>query len=125
MSHNSGPSQRQLRVGEQIRHMIAETLQRGGFYEEALLDGAANITVSEVRTTPDLKKATVYVIGLGDAEMDELLPALNKAAPYFQKEINRSSNLKFTPRIHFVIDQSFEEAQRIERILNSLPETRG
>lgn len=106
--------------------MIAQTLRRGGFHDEVLLDGAENVTVSEVRMTPDLKKATVYVIGLGGTEggvkMDKILPALNKARAYFQREINHSSNLKFTPRVHFVIDYSFEEAQRIEKILSSLPE---
>lgn len=120
-----GPTQRQLRVGEQLRHMIAETLQRGHFDDEALLDEAANVTVSEVRVSPDLKKATAYVIALGGKNMDTILPALNEASAYFQKEINRKSELKFTPRLTFVIDQSFEEAQRIERILDSLPETRG
>lgn len=120
-----GPSQRQLRVGEQLRHMIAETLQRGHFDDEALLDQAASVTVSEVRVSPDLKKAKAYVIALGGRNMDAILPALNEAAPYFQKEINRKSELKFTPRITFVLDASFDEAQRIERILDSLPETKN
>lgn len=122
MSHSAGPSQRQLRVGEQLRHAIAETLQRGHFHDEALIDEAPNVSVSEVRISPDLKKATAYVITLGGKRMDEILPALNEAAPYFQKEINNKLNLKFTPRVNFVIDHSFEEARKIEDILNSLPE---
>lgn len=124
MHSSSGPSQRQLRVGEQLRHVIAETLQRGHFDDAALLDNAPNVTVSEVRVSPDLKKATAYVIALGGQHMDEILPALNEAAHYFQKEINRKSDLKFTPRLNFVLDHSYEEAQKIERILDSLPETR-
>lgn len=124
-NHSSGPTQRQLRVGEQLRHIIAETLQRGHFDDEALLDNAANVTVSEVRVSPDLKKATAYVIALGGGNMEHILPALNDAAFYFQKEISHKLNLKFTPRVSFVVDHSFEEAQRIERILDSLPETRG
>ncbi len=128
MSRNSGPvrgpSQRQLRVGEQLRHMIAETLQRGHFHDEALVDNAPNVTVSEVRVSPDLKNATAYVMSLGGENMDEILPALNDSAHYFQKEINNASNLKFTPRVNFKVDHSFEEAQRIEKILDSLPETK-
>ena len=121
MNH-AGPSQRQLRVGEQIRHMIAETLSRGHFDDSALIDSAPNVTVSEVRVSPDLKNATAYVMSLGGQNMELILPALNEAAHYFQKEINRKSELKFTPRINFVEDQSFDEARRIEDIIKSLPE---
>lgn len=120
----TGLTQRQLRVGEQIRHTLSETLQRGHFHDAVLIDEAPNVSVSEVRVSPDLKRATAYVITLGGKGMDEILPALNEAAPYFQKEINRQLNLKFTPRVSFVIDHSFEEAQKIERILDSLPETK-
>ncbi len=122
---STGPTQRQLRVGEQLRHTIAETLQRGHFDDEALLDNAANVSVSEVRVSPDLKNATAYVITLGGKDMDRILPALNACASYFQREIGHKLNLKFTPRVNFVFDHSFEEAQRIERILDSLPETKG
>jgi len=115
-----GPSQRQLRVGEQLRHMIAETLQQGHFDHHALLDHASTVTVSEVRVSPDLKNATAYVMSLGGKNMDEILPALNEASFYFQREINNKSGLKFTPKINFVVDHSFEEAQRIESILETL-----
>lgn len=120
MQRSKGPSQRQLRVGEQIRHMIVETLQRGHFQDEILIDQAANVTVSEVRVSPDLKNATAYVITLGGKDMDIILPALNDSAFYFQKEINRSSKLKFTPRINFRYDDSFDEAQRIEALLDKV-----
>ncbi len=114
------PTQRQLRVGEQLRHCIAETLQRGHFHDEALLD-AGKVTVSEVRVSPDLKQAKAYVMALGGFGMEEILPALNEAAPYFQQEINRKTNLKFTPRLKFVRDESFDEASRIETIIKNLP----
>lgn len=120
--HKSEPSQRQLRVGEQLRHIIAETLQRGHFHDEALLD-TGKVTVTEVRVTPDLKNAKAYVISLGGLQMDEILPALNESAPQFQKEINRQSNLKFTPRVRFVLDTSFDEAQRIDDLLRDISQS--
>lgn len=124
MQNKQGPSQRQLRVGEQLRHVISETLQRGHFDDAALLDDAHNVSVSEVRVSPDLKNASAYVVVLGDRNTDNILHALNETAYYFQKEISHKLNLKFTPRVKFVIDQSFDEAQRIESILDSLPETK-
>ena len=119
-SHNSkkGPSQRQLRVGEQLRHIIAETMARGHFQDEALLD--AHVTVAEVRVTPDLKQATVYVMSLGGQDMEEILPALNDEANVFQKDIGRQLNMKFTPKVRFLRDESFDEAQRIDEILRTV-----
>ncbi len=114
------PSQRQLRVGEQIRHIVAETLQRGHFSTEVLLD-AGKVTVTEVRVSPDLRHATAYVISLGGEDMDIILPALKDCASYFQKEINRQTHLKFTPRIHFMADDSFEQARKIDALLRNLP----
>lgn len=118
-SKSAGPSQRQLRVGEQMRHIIAETMQRGHFNNAALLD-ASRLTVTEVRVTPDLKNAKAYVVALGGEDMSDILPALNDQAHVFQKEINRQSELKFTPKIRFVIDESAGEAQRIDDILRGL-----
>lgn len=117
--HSKGPSQRQLRVGEQIRHIIAETMSRGHFHSEALMD-AGRITVAEVRITPDLKNAKAYVMSLGGANMDEILPALNDEAHVFQKEIGRQQNMKFTPKVRFVRDESFDEAQKIDDLLRSV-----
>lgn len=116
---NNGPSQRQLRVGEQIRHIIAETLQRGHFHDSSLFDHS--VTVTEVRVTPDLKHARAFVMSLGGTNMDEIIPALNDEAKTFQREINRQTNLKFTPRVSFVTDDSFAEAGRIEDIIRNLP----
>lgn len=122
MAHKAKePSQRQLRVGEQIKHIIAETLQRGHFHNAVLLD-AGRITVTEVRPSPDLKNATAYVISLGGKDMGEILPALNEAAPVFQKEIGRQSSTKFTPRLTFKEDYSFEEAQKIDNLLREVRE---
>jgi len=117
----SGPSQRQLRVAEQIRHALVETLQRGKFNEEVLIDAAPLVTVAEVRTTPDLKNATAYIMPLGQDNVEEIVTALNNSAYYFQKQVNRSSNLKFTPRIAFKIDDTFDEAAKIDELLKNIP----
>ena len=93
-------------------------MSRGHFHNEALLD--AHVTVAEVRVTPDLKQAKAYVMSLGGADMDKILPALNEDAYVFQKEISRQSNLKFTPKIRFVRDESFDEAQKIDQILRGV-----
>ena len=116
----NGPSQRQLRVGEQLRHIIAETMQRGHFGDALLIDMASDVTVTEVRPSPDLKQATAYVISLGGHDMDKILPALNDHAAVFQKEINAKSNLKFTPRIKFKLDTSYENVQKLDEILSNL-----
>ena len=114
----STPTQRQRRIGEQLRSTISETLQKGRFHEEILLDAAKNITVSEVRVSGDLKQANVFVLRLGGGEMQSILDALNDAAPYFQSQINRKMRLKFTPRVHFIHDESFDEAEKISRIIS-------
>lgn len=81
---------------------------------------AGRITVTQVRVSPDLKNATAYVMTLGGVDMDVIVPALNEAAPMFQKEINRNSSLKFTPRIKFLSDDSFEQAQKIDELLREI-----
>ncbi|MEM6781093.1 MAG: 30S ribosome-binding factor RbfA [Pseudomonadota bacterium] len=116
---NMGPSQRQLRVGEQLRHIIAETLQRGDFHHEALIN-AEGITVTEVRPSPDLKHATAFVMALGGKNMEDILPALKEAAPEFQRDINKQSNMKFTPKIRFKEDESFEQGQKMDALLSNL-----
>ena len=118
-SRSSEPTQRQRRANELIRHIIAETLQRGHFHDEVLLN-ASQITVSEVRCSPDLKNATAFVMSLGGKDMDLILPALNDNARLFQQDIGRNSNLKFTPRVKFVKDESYENAQNIENLLRDI-----
>ncbi|MGQ0527838.1 MAG: 30S ribosome-binding factor RbfA [Alphaproteobacteria bacterium] len=115
------PSQRQLRVGEQLRHIIAETMQRGHFHNEILMN-AGRITVTEVRVSPDLKHATAFVMSLGGENMEEIIPALNESASVFQKDVGRQNTMKFTPKIKFMEDGSFEEAKNIEQILKEISE---
>ena len=114
------PSQRMLRVGEQIKHVLAETLARGHFYEPILMEEAASVTVTEVRVSPDLKHATAYVMSLGGQKMDQILPALNEEAFNFQKEINRQTQLKFTPKLQFRKDETFDKAQRLDSLINNI-----
>lgn len=121
-TRHTQPSQRQLRVGEQIRHIIAETLLRGHFHDPVLLD-SGRVTVTEVRVSPDLRYASAYVITLGGKDMDAVLPALNAAAPVFQKAVNAKTELRCTPKIRFLADESFENADRIEALLRALPDT--
>lgn len=120
MEQKAGPSQRQLRVGEQIRHIMAETLARGHFHDEILIDIAGGVTVTEVRPSPDLRQATAYVISLGGADMEKILPALNNEAHTFQKDINAKATLKFTPKVRFKLDTSFEKVQKLDSILSNL-----
>ena len=117
-NRSKGPSQRQLRAGEQLRHIIAETMSRGHFHDEVLLN--ANVTVAEVRVTPDLKNAKVFVMSLGGENMEEILPALNDQAHVFQKEIGRQQAMKFTPKVQFVRDESFDEAAKIDALLRDV-----
>lgn len=121
---SKGPSQRQLRVGEQLRHIIAEEMSRGHFHHETLLE-AEGITVAEVRVTPDLKQAKAYIMPLGgqyleNEAIDAILKALNEEAAGFQKVIGKQLNMKFTPKVRFVRDESFAEAQKIDDILRSV-----
>ena len=95
-------------------------MQRGHFHDEVLINNASNVTVTEVRPSPDLKHATAYVISLGGQDMDAILPALNDDAPQFQKDINAKSNLKFTPKIRFKLDTSFETVQKLDAILDNI-----
>lgn len=116
----SQPSQRMLRVGEQIKHVLAQSLARGHFFQPILIEQAATVTVTEVRVSPDLKHATAYVMSLGGLKMDEILPALNEEAFNFQKEIGRQTQLKFTPKLQFRKDETFDKAQRLDSLINNI-----
>ena len=118
MSRSKGrtPSQRQLRVGEELRHVLAEVLARGELRDPALKD--LSITVSEVRASPDMRHATAFVMPLGGtADPVELMAALNRAAPFLSHEVGRRITMKYTPSLHFELDSVFDEAQRIESLL--------
>ena len=112
-------SQRQLLVGELLKHIIAETCQCGHFGSEELLE-SGHITVTEVRASPDLRNATAYVVAHSNDDISTLIKALNDESHVFQKDIGRQSNMKFTPRIHFVRDESFDEAQKIDQLLRDV-----
>lgn len=114
------PSQRMLRVSEQIKHVLAECMMRGHFQSQILIERAHNVTVTEVRVSPDLKHATAYVISLGGMNMDDILPALNEEAHALQKEINRKTQLKFTPKLQFRMDDTFDKVMRLEGIMSGI-----
>lgn len=116
-----GPTQRQLRVGEQLRHVLIETLKRGKFNDIALIDAAQMVTVTEVKTAPDLKNATAFILLTGGTDSDVILTALTESAPIFQREFAKKLQMKFTPKIHFKYDDTFEKARRIDEILYNLP----
>lgn len=117
------PTQRQLRVGEQLRHVIAQTLQRGNFDNPALMDKSGQITIAEVRVSPDMKHATAYTSLITGDDVKPVLEALNDSAYTFQQDINRQIKMKFTPKVRFVMDDRFDKAGRIEDILRKLPKS--
>ena len=115
--HPGGTSQRQLRVGELIRHAVSEMLTRGDVHDP-VLEGHL-ITVPEVRMTPDLRLATIYVMPLGGHDIDEVLEALERNSRFLRGEIAHHVNLKFAPEIRFRVDERFDEAERIEKLLRT------
>jgi ribosome-binding factor A len=114
---DSGPSQRQLRVGELVRHALAEVLSRGEAPDEIL--ASHPVTVPEVRMSPDLKLATAYVMPLGGRNQEAVLAALERNKKYLRSEVVRRVKMKFAPDLRFLIDERFDEAERIERLLRS------
>jgi ribosome-binding factor A len=113
----SGPSQRQLRVGELMRHALAEVLARGEIHDPVLQMHV--VTVPEVRMSPDLKIATCFVMPLGGKDQQEVIQALARNKRYLRGELAHRTNLKFAPDLRFRIDESFEEGSRIDRLLDS------
>ena len=112
-----GASQRQLRVGELVRHAIAAILAEGGVHDADL--ETRLVTVPEVRMSPDLKLATVYVLPLGGEGTEMVLAALNRNKRFLRGAIAHRVNLKFAPDIRFRADERFEEAERIETLLRT------
>ena len=112
-----GGSQRQLRVGELIRHELADMLSRGDIHDPVIQ--AHLITVPEVRMSPDLRLATIYVMPLGGRDAQEVVDALERNKRFLRGEIARHVNLKFAPEIRFRIDERFAEAERIEKLLRT------
>jgi ribosome-binding factor A len=114
---STGPSQRQLRVGELIRHALSEMLAREEIHDDVL--AAHVVTIPEVRMSPDLRLATVYVMPLGGKDTEAVLAALERHKRYIRGEVAEAVNLKFAPDVRFLADETFEEADRIERLLAS------
>lgn len=115
--NSKAPSQRQLRVGEEIRHVLAGIFLRGECHDRDIT--STPITVSEVRISPDLKNATAYVMPLGGMNKEVVMEALIRNMPILRKLVSDQMKLRYAPRISFRLDNSFEEAHRIEKLLNS------
>jgi ribosome-binding factor A len=113
----AGVSQRQLRVGELIRHELADLLTRGEVHDP-VIEGHM-ITVPEVRVSADLRLATIYIMPLGWRDAKDVIDALERNSRYVRGEIARRVNLKFAPEIRFRIDERFDEAERIEKLLRT------
>ena len=112
-----GPSQRQLRVGELVRHALADLLMRGEVHDP-VIEGHL-ITVPEVRMSPDLRLATIYIMPLAGRDADEVVAAFERHKKFLRGEIAHRVNLKFAPDIRFRIDERFAEAERIDKLLRS------
>jgi len=108
-------SQRQLRVGEEIRHLLAQALERGELHDSVL--DVVPVTVSEVRVSPDMRHATAFVMSLGGLRLNEVLESLGRYAGYLNKLIARKIKMKYTPRLKFLPDESFDEASHIDEVL--------
>ena len=112
-----GPSQRQLRVGEVVRHTLSELLIRGDVHDPVIQGHL--ITVPEVRMSADLRLATIFVMPLGGRDIEVVLAALDRNKRFLRGEIARGVNLKFAPEIQFRADDRFDEAERIEKLLRT------
>ena len=115
---NFTKSQRQLRVGEELRHLISNALLRETFYDQIIENN--NITITEVNVSPDLKNAKVYIMPLGGENKFEVLDSLNKANGRIKKLIANNINLRQIPKLQFRIDETFEYAKNIENILQKI-----
>ncbi len=119
--HKDGPSQRQLRVAEEIRHVLAEIFLRTEFHDPEL--ARAKLTISEVRTSPDLKHAAVFITRLGNRDVTPLLPALRRVGPFLRSQIAPKLGLRVTPDLKFLPDEALEQATKINNLLHA-PEVR-
>lgn len=110
------PSQRQLRVAEEVRHVLARVIERDELHDPAL--AGVPVTVSEVRISSDLKSATAFISPLGGGDAGTLVQALLRAAPFLRRRIGEEMTIRHVPTLSFQADQSFDEAQRIQELLN-------
>ena len=117
------PSQRQLRVGEALRHALAELLSSGALRDPDVQ--GAPVTVTEVRVSPNLRNATAYFVPLGGGDPATVLGGLRRAAPHIRSRLARTVHLKFAPQFAFEVDTSFDRASRIESLLRGTGDARG
>jgi ribosome-binding factor A len=115
--HRSGPTQRQLRVGEMLRHALAEVLRRGDIRDPDLV--GISVTITQIKPSPDMRHATVFCEPLGGQNAKAVIAALNKHKGFLRGEMGRLITMKFTPELRFIEDESFAEAQKIETLLKS------
>ena len=111
------PTQRQLRVGEEIRHLLSAMFSRGDFRDPGLI--GEPVTVAEVRVSPDLKNATAFVSRLGQTDITPLLPALKRAAPFLRSELARQMRLRVVPQLSFQPDAALDYAMRMDALLKA------
>jgi ribosome-binding factor A len=111
------PSQRQLRAGELIRHVLTDILARVEFADPDL--HGKSITITEVRASPDLKHATAFAAPLGGTDMGKTVEALNRAASFLRGRLSKEIDMRYTPQVRFVADDSYDEARRIDELLSS------
>lgn len=111
-----GPSQRQLRAGELVRHALVEILREEDITDPAL--EGVSVTVTEVRMSPDLRHATIFVEPLGGGHAEEVVSGLNRHAKFIRGRLGRHIELKFTPDLKFLHDESFNEAARMSRLFD-------
>ena len=116
--NSSNKSQRQLRVGEELRHLISNALLRETFYDQIIENNT--ITVTEVNVSPDLKNARVYIMPLGGENKSDVLDSLRKANGRIKKLISHNINLRQIPKLQFRIDETFEYARNIDNILQKI-----
>jgi len=116
-ARNQGPSQRQLRVGEMLRHSLSDILTRGDIRDPDL--EGISVTVTQVKPSGDMRHATVFVEPLGGKNAKAIVQALNRHRGFIRGQMGRTITMKFTPDLRFVEDESFAEAEKIERLLKS------
>ena len=114
---SEGPSQRQLRVGELIRRTLSDVLAKGDVHDPEL--NRLSITVAEVRTSPDLRVATAYVMPLGGAEREAAMEALKRNRPELRRAVSKALTLKFAPELRFEIDETFDRMDATRRLFES------
>lgn len=112
---NNAPSQRQLRVGEELRHALSEIFMRGETGDPEIDE--AHLTVSEVRASPDLKNATVFILPLGGERKNEIIALVQDYDSMLRKLLSNKVHLKYTPRLTFRLDSTYDEASKIDRLL--------